>query len=122
MIVKMRYRILIICALMAFVGCTGSPKTDQQPEWLMQADEDYKLAQDYDGQWQVRLAEMYYRKAYEALKKANEDGLFPPADDQSYSWFLYGDAGYRYAVMRYLLSGVYNVEVGDRPACKLIVL
>ena len=101
MIVKMRYRILIICALMALAGCTRSPKTDQWPEWLMQADEDYKLAQDYDGQWQVRLAEMYYRKAYEALKKANEDGLFPPADDQSYSWFLYGDAGYRYAVMLY---------------------
>lgn len=101
MIVKMRYRILIICALMALAGCTRSPKADQRPEWLMQADEDYKLAQDYDGQWQVRLAEMYYRKAYEALKKANEDGLFPPADDQSYSWFLYGDAGYRYAVMLY---------------------
>jgi len=29
---------------MALVGCTGSPKTDQRPEWLMQADEDYKLA------------------------------------------------------------------------------
>lgn len=101
MIVCMKYKILIICVLMALVGCTGSPKTDQWPEWLMQADEDYKLAQDYDGQWQVRLAEMYYRKAYEALKKANEDGLFPPADDQSYSWFLYGDAGYRYAVMLY---------------------
>ncbi len=101
MIVCMKYKILIICVLMALVGCTGSPKTDQRPEWLMQADEDYKLAQDYDGQWQVRLAEMYYRKAYEALKKANEDGLFPPADDQSYSWFLYGDAGYRYAVMLY---------------------
>ena len=123
MIVKMRYRILIICALMAFVGCTGSPKTDQRPEWLMQADEDYKLAQDYDGQWQVRLAEMYYRKAYEALKKANEDGLFPPADDQSYSWFLYGDAGYRYAVMRYrrgdtegtiaLLSDILTYDIRD---------
>lgn len=101
MIVKMRYRILIICVLMALVGCTGSPKTDQRPEWVVQADKDYKQAVDYDGQWQVRLAEMYYRKAYEALKKANEDGLFPPADDQSYSWFLYGDAGYRYAVMLY---------------------
>lgn len=101
MIVCMKYKILIICVLMALVGCTGSPKTDQRPEWLMQADEDYKQAVDYDGQWQVRLAEMYYRKAYEALKKANEDGLFPPADDQSYSWFLYGDAGYRYAVMLY---------------------
>ena len=98
---KMRYKILIIFALLSLVGCTGSPKTDQRPEWLMQADEDYKLAQDYDGQWQVRLAEMYYRKAYEALEDAYEDGLFPPADDQSYSWFLYGDAGYRYAVMRY---------------------
>lgn len=101
MIVCMKYKILIICVLMALVGCTGSPKTDQRPEWVVQADKDYKLAQDYDGQWQVRLAEMYYRKAYEALKKANEDGLFPPADDQSYSWFLYGDAGYRYAVMLY---------------------
>ena len=118
----MGYRILIICALLSLVGCKGSPKNDQWPEWVVQADKDYKQAVDYDGQWQVRLAEMYYRKAYEALKKANEDGLFPPADDQSYSWFLYGDAGYRYAVMRYLLSGVYNVEVGDRPACKLIVL
>lgn len=67
----------------------------------MQADEDYKLAVDYDGQWQVRLAEMYYRKAYEALEDAYEDGLFPLANNQSYSWFLYGDAGYRYAVMRY---------------------
>lgn len=101
MIVKMRYRILIICALLSLVGCTGSLKNDQWPEWVVQADKDYKQAVDYDGQWQVRLAEMYYRKAYEALKKANEDGLFPPADDQSYSWFLYGDAGYRYAVMRY---------------------
>ncbi|MBQ6742524.1 MAG: helix-turn-helix transcriptional regulator [Bacteroidales bacterium] len=97
----MKYKILIICVLMALVGCTGSPKTDQWPEWVVQADKDYKQAVDYDGQWQVRLAEMYYRKAYEALKKANEDGLFPPADDQSYSWFLYGDAGYRYAVMLY---------------------
>ena len=123
MIVKMRYRILIICALMALAGCTRSPKTDQRPEWLMQADEDYKLAQDYDGQWQVRLAEMYYRKAYEALKKANEDGLFPPADDQSYSWFLYGDAGYRYAVMLYrrgdtegtiaLLSDILTHDIRD---------
>lgn len=101
MIVCMKYKILIICVLMALVGCTGSPKTDQRPEWVVQADKDYKQAVDYDGQWQVRLAEMYYRKAYEALKKANEDGLFPPADDQSYSWFLYGDAGYRYAVMLY---------------------
>lgn len=100
MIANMRYTILIICAVMALVGCTGNPKADQWPEWLVQADEDYKLAQGYDGQLQVRLAEMYYRKAYEALKKANEDGLFPPADDQSHSWFLYGDAGYRYAVMR----------------------
>jgi len=97
----MRYRILIICVIMALVGCTGRPKTGQWPEWLVQADEDYKLAQEYDGQWQVRLAEMYYRKAYEALDKAYEEGLFPPPNDQSHSWFLYGDAGYRYAVMRY---------------------
>ena len=102
MIVKMRYKILIICAVMALVGCTGNHKTDQRPEWLVQADEDYNQALDYDGKWQVRLAEMYYRKAYEALKKANEEGLFPQdVEGQSFSWFLYGDAGYRYAVMLY---------------------
>ena len=102
MIVRMRYKLLIICALMALVGCMGSPKTDQRPEWLVQANKDYNQALDYDGKWQVRLAEMYYRKAYEALKKAHEEGLFPQDDEgQSFSWFLYGDAGYRYAVMRY---------------------
>ncbi len=98
----MRYKLLIICVLLALVGCTGSKKSDDKPEWLVQADRDYNQALDYDRHWQVRLAEMYYRKAYEALKKANEDGLFPQDDDgQSFSWFLYGDAGYRYAVMRY---------------------
>ena len=97
----MRYKILIIFALLSLVACNGRPEKGQWPEWLVQADKDYKLAVDYDGQWQVRLAEMYYRKAYEALEDAYEDGLFPLANNQSYSWFLYGDAGYRYAVMRY---------------------
>ncbi len=102
MIVRMRYKLLIICVLMALVGCTGSPKTDQRPVWMVQAEKDYNQALDYDGKWQVRLAEMYYRKAYEALKKAHGEGLFPQDDEgQSFSWFLYGDAGYRYAVMCY---------------------
>jgi AraC-like DNA-binding protein len=68
---------------------------------VVQADEDYNQALAYDGQWQVRLAEMYYRKTYEELEESLNKGLFPPANDQSHSWFLYGDAGYRYAVMRY---------------------
>ncbi len=42
----------------------------------------------YDENWQMRLAELYYKKAYEAL-----------ADDPAQDWTLYGDAGYRYAVM-----------------------
>ena len=97
----MKYKILIICVVMALVGCTGGQKSDNKPEWVVQAERDYNQALDYDRQWQVRLAEMYYRKAYETLKKANEDGLFPSVEDQSHAWFLYGDAGYRYAVMRY---------------------
>ena len=102
MIFKMKYKILVICVLLALVGCTGSPKTDQRPEWMVQANMDYNQALDYDWKWQVRMAEMYYRKAYEAMKKANEEELFPQDDDgQSFSWFLYGDAGYRYAVMLY---------------------
>lgn len=28
----------------------------------------YDKAQEYDMNWQMRLAEMYYRKAYETLK------------------------------------------------------
>ena len=99
--IKMRYKILIICAVIVLVGCAGDPKNDQWPEWVVQADEDYNQALAYDGQWQVRLAEMYYRKTYEELEESLNKGLFPPANDQSHSWFLYGDAGYRYAVMRY---------------------
>ena len=42
----------------------------------------------YDEAWQMRLAELYYKKTYEAL-------VGDPAQD----WALYGDAGYRYACM-----------------------
>ena len=42
----------------------------------------------YDESWQMRLAELYYKKAYEAL-----------ADDPAQDWALYGDTGYRYACM-----------------------
>jgi len=42
----------------------------------------------YDEAWQMRLAELYYKRAYEAL-----------ADNPAQDWALYGDAGYRYACM-----------------------
>jgi tetratricopeptide (TPR) repeat protein len=42
----------------------------------------------YDDSWQMRLAELYYKKAYEAL-----------ADNPARDWALYGDAGYRYAYL-----------------------
>ena len=42
----------------------------------------------YDEAWQMRLAEFYYKKTYEAM-----------AEDPAKDWALYGDAGYRYAHM-----------------------
>ena len=42
----------------------------------------------YDGAWQMRLAELYYKKSYTAM-----------ADHPAQDWSLYSDAGYRYAYL-----------------------
>lgn len=87
----MRYKMLIICAVMALVGCTGSHKSDNRPEWVKQAIRDYNQGVEYDLSGQMRLAEMYYRKAYMAMKEDPEARLG-----------FYGEAGFRYSFLVYI--------------------
>ena len=42
----------------------------------------------YDQGWQMKIAEHYYKEAYEGY-----------AENPSQDWFLYGDAGYRWAFL-----------------------
>lgn len=81
--------VLCLCALLFLAGCTRQG-AGEPPESLKEAYKDYNEGIAYDQAWQFRLAEMYYRKAYEAMK-----------EEPSQDWFLYGDAGYRYAYMNF---------------------
>ena len=72
---------------MALAGCVG--RGGEKPsEAVLEAREYRDKAWVCDSLWQMRLAEMYYRKAYETMK-----------DDPSQDWWLFGDAGYRYACL-----------------------
>ena len=61
----------------------------EQAKVIATAKGDYLRAMAYDQGWQMQIAEHYYREAYEAYR---ED----PAQD----WYVYGDAGYRFAYLR----------------------
>ena len=88
------------------MGCTGKQAGDgkeKMSETVRTALQYRNQALDYDfGLNQMRLAELYYRKAYETLK-----------DNPSQSWDIYADAGYRYA---YLL-----VQRGDMESALTVV-
>ena len=82
----------------------------------------YSQARTFDENWQMRLAELDYKKAYETLKS-----------NPSQNWALYGDAAYRYAflinqrgdmeaslaVVNKLLSE--NIHVSERSALLLLM-
>lgn len=85
MIKVMIRKILLYIVLLVFVGCTEGIKPT---EAVFEAREYRDKAWECDSLWQMRLAEKYYRKAYETLK-----------DDASQDWWLFGDAGYRYACL-----------------------
>ena len=87
----MKYKILIICAVIALVGCKGDHKSDDMPGWVKQARKDYKQGVEYDMSAQMRLAEMYYRKAYMAMKE----------DPEALLW-LYGETGFRYSYVVFI--------------------
>lgn len=85
-----RYILYIVLVLLA-VGCTGSGEKDNRPKWLKQAVKDYNQGIEYDMSAQSRLAEMYYRRAYEAIKEN-------PAQNIGF----YGMTGFRYSFMLFI--------------------
>ena len=86
---KHRIYIILLCAVLTMMAaCTHcSEKNDDESSEAMA---DYQRALAYDQGWQMKLAEHYYRKAYQGFAQE-------PAQD----WYHYTDAGYRWACLRF---------------------
>lgn len=115
---------VVVCllAVLFFAGCTlreeGHPSGT-----LLKARKDYNQGIAYDQAWQMRLAELYYGKAYRAMREN-------PSED----WWLYGEAAFRYSHMLSnrgdmdgavaVLSDILPVaqESADFPAAQLSTL
>ena len=79
--------LILLCALLASTtGCKNSKGENGVSEGVHAAQSDHNLGMQFDMAGQMHAAELYYRKAYEALK-----------NDPSRDWNCYADAGYRYA-------------------------
>ena len=83
---------LILCIAMVLAGC--KEKQDASViDNVNTAAGSFNEGIQYDMSRQMRLAELFYKKAYDLLK-----------DNPSQDWDLYGSAGYRYACMLYQRS------------------
>ena len=83
---------LILCIAMVLAGC--KEKQDATViDNVNTAAGSFNEGIQYDMSRQMRLAELFYKKAYDLLK-----------DNPSQDWDLYGSAGYRYACMLYQRS------------------
>lgn len=88
---KQEIHLIILYAVLALTtGCTERKSADHVGEKVCSAQTWAKDATKYDLSGQMRVAELYYKKAYETLK-----------DDPSQDWSCYANAGYRYACMLY---------------------
>lgn len=79
----------------------------EQEEIVSPAKADHMRGLGYDAGWQMRIAEHYYKKAYEKY------ALNPSQD-----WDSYTDAGYRWAYLRFGrgdTEGALNVITGLLP-------
>ena len=82
----------------------------EQEEIVSPAKADHMRGLGYDAGWQMRIAEHYYKKAYEKY-------AFNPSQD----WDSYTDAGYRWACLRFGrgdTEGALNVITGLLPQAK----
>ena len=88
----MRERIIVIFKLLAVLtmmsACTHCSETKDNKGSSAMAD--YQRALAYDKGWQMKIAEHYYKKAYQGFAQT-------PAQD----WYHYTDAGYRWAYLRF---------------------
>lgn len=86
------FLLLILCCAMVLVGCTEQPAASN-PDNINSAVGCFNEGVDYDKAGQMRLAELFYKKAYEKVLK-----------EPSQAWDIYAEAGYRYACMLYQRS------------------
>jgi len=82
---KQTINLIIIITLLTIVSCTGNQSPVVSNNVIDSARSYRELAVKYDSLWQMRLAEYYYKKAFETYTEPSMD------------WFYYADAGYRYA-------------------------
>ena len=87
---KATYIILLCAAVALTAGCADEKAGGSMSEKVYSALTWRDDALEYDRAGQMRLAELYYKKAYETMK-----------DEPSQDWLVYGKAGYRYACMLY---------------------
>ena len=86
---KHRIYIVLLCTVLTMMAaCTHCSETKDDEGSAAMAD--YQRALAYDQGWQMKLAEHYYRKAYQGFAQK-------PAED----WHHYTDAGYRWACLRF---------------------
>ena len=86
---KHRIYIVLLCTVLTMMAaCTHCSETKDDEGSAAMAD--YQRAVAYDHGWQMKLAEHYYRKAYQGFAQN-------PAED----WHHYTDAGYRWACLRF---------------------
>ena len=83
---------LILCIAMALSGCKEKPVASKYDD-INTAIGYFNEGLDYDKAGQMRLAELFYKRAYDLL-----------IDDPSQDWDLYAESGYRYACMLYQRS------------------
>ena len=87
---KVTYIILLCAAVVLTAGCADEKAGDAMNEKVYKALTCRDDALEYDKAGQMRLAELYYKRAYELLE-----------DNPLQDWLVYGDAGYRYACILY---------------------
>ncbi len=78
---------LAVANIMLLVGCSGG-KGGELSETAVAARDYLYRGMEFDSQKKIRLAELYYKKAYETLD-----------NDPAQEWTCYAGAGYRYAYM-----------------------
>ena len=83
---------LILCIAMVLSGCKEKPVAAKYDN-INTAIGYFNEGLDYDKAGQMRLAELFYKRAYEMI-----------LDEPSQDWNLYGESGYRYACMLYQRS------------------
>ena len=89
LLMKQRIYIILLCGVLTMVAaCTHRSET--KDDEISSAMADYQRALAYDQGWQMKIAEHYYRKAYQGFAQT-------PAKD----WYHYSDAGYRLAYLRF---------------------